>query len=224
MVEIYALPGFAEPLSCWTHLIGAFFSLVMTMSLIFRRPACMNRTAAYAIFGIAVVLLLSMSGVYHLLPRGSMSRDVLQRLDHAAIYVLIAATITSVHLLAFEGFKRWGVITLAWVFAAIAIFFKTMYFTSFPEWLSLTTYLAFGWLGVLTGLWLWFQKGVRLVKPLVYGGIAYTAGALLEFFGEPVLVHGVIGPHEIFHLTVLLGISYHWKCIQYAGLVCNEQA
>jgi predicted membrane channel-forming protein YqfA (hemolysin III family) len=54
---------------------------------------------------------------------------------------------------------------------------------------------------------------VRFVLPLVWGALAYTIGALVDFLSWPVLVAGVVGPHEIFHLAVIAGIAFHWAFI-----------
>jgi predicted membrane channel-forming protein YqfA (hemolysin III family) len=61
---------------------------------------------------------------------------------------------------------------------------------------------------------LWFESGFALVRPLLSGGIFYSAGAVTEFMQAPVLINGVIGPHELFHLAVLIGITYHWKLVR----------
>ncbi len=213
MPEIYSLPGFAEPVSCWTHLIGAMVFLVLSAFLVRHGRSTIGSSIPLAVFGLSAVFLLSMSGVYHLLPIGGTARDVLQRLDHAAIYVLIAGTITAVHAVLFTGFWRWAMILLAWVLAITAIVFKTIYFADFPESLGLITYLVFGWLGAVSAIMLWRKYGFNFIKPLWYGALAYTIGALLEFFRQPILIHGVIGPHEIFHVAVLLGIGYHWQFV-----------
>ncbi len=213
MLETYAIPGFAEPVSCWTHLLGAVVFLYLTLLLVHRSRVNRHHAIAMAVYGFCCVFLLSMSGVYHLLPKDGAASIVLQQLDHAAIYLMIAGTITAVHMVLFTGVSRWAVIALAWSFAAIAITFKTIYFADFPETLGLLSYLVFGWLGIFSGCALWREHGFRFITPLIYGGLAYTAGAVLEFFREPILIHGIVGPHEVFHVAVLLGISYHWYFI-----------
>jgi predicted membrane channel-forming protein YqfA (hemolysin III family) len=55
---------------------------------------------------------------------------------------------------------------------------------------------------------------VRFIQPLVWGALAYTLGGLADFLGWPVLVAGVIGPHEVLHLAVLTGIAFHWAFIR----------
>jgi len=55
---------------------------------------------------------------------------------------------------------------------------------------------------------------------LIWGGLAYTAGAVTEFFRWPELLPGIVGPHEIFHLAVLAGIAWHWAFI--LGIASGE--
>ena len=80
-----------------------------------------------------------------------------------------------------------------------------MYFDTVPPWLGLLMYLGLGWLGLISTIALARRFGVRFVLPLVWGALAYTIGAVAEFLGWPVLVAGVVGPHEIFHLAVAGG-------------------
>jgi channel protein (hemolysin III family) len=83
-------------------------------------------------------------------------------------------------------------------------------------------YLGLGWLGLISTVALARRFGVRFVLPLVWGALAYTAGAVAEFVGWPVLLAGVVGPHEIFHLAVVAGISFHWAFIR--GIASGECA
>lgn len=164
---------------------------------------------AFSVFIISAVFALSMSGVFHLLEPGSGARDVLQRLDHAGIFFLIAGTFTAVHTALFRGVRRWGMLLLIWVIAITAITLKTIFFNDMPEWLGLSLYLGMGWLGAISGVLLYRQYGGRLILPLVYGALWYTAGAAIDFMRAPVLISGVIGPHELFHVAVLMGLGYH---------------
>jgi channel protein (hemolysin III family) len=75
-------------------------------------------------------------------------------------------------------------------------------------------YLGLGWLGLISTIALARRFGVRFVLPLVWGALAYTIGAVAEFLAWPVLVHGIVGPHEVFHLAVLAGVSFHWSFVR----------
>ena len=98
-----------------------------------------------------------------------------------------------------------------WTIAICGITLKSIFFDSVPEWMSLSFYLGLGWIGLVSALLLYKHYGIAYVKPLVFSGIAYTTGAVLEFFSAPILITGVIGPHELFHIAVIIGVFIHWR-------------
>ena len=209
-----SIPGFSDPVSSLTHLAAAVVFAILSFPLIARGRGDALRVSALVVFAFSCVLLLSLSGVYHLLSPGTAGRSVLLRLDHAAIFVLIAGSFTPVHMILLR--ERWQRHLLAWIWvAAIAgLTLKTVFFESTPPWLGLLMYLGLGWLGLISTVALARRFGVRFVLPLVWGALAYTIGALADFLGWPVPVPGVVGPHEIFHLAVIAGISFHWAFIR----------
>lgn len=219
---VQPLFGLADPVSSVTHLAATLVFVVMTLALIRAGRGHTGRIAALIIYATSVVLCFSMSGVFHLLPHGTAGRTVLQRIDHAGVFVLIAGTFTAVHSILFRGWMRWGVIALLWVATATAVPLKTVFFEDMPEWLGLTLYLALPWIGAGTGLVLWRRRGLRYVSPLVWGGVAYSAGAVLEFLRWPNPWPGWIHSHELFHMCVILGASLHWRFC--AGIAVHAQA
>jgi channel protein (hemolysin III family) len=154
-----------------------------------------------------------MSGVYHLLTPGTAGRAVLLRLDHAAIFVLIAGTFTAVHGIVYHGLGRWGPLLFIWTAAITGITLKTIFFDGVGDLLSLALFLGLGWVGAFSGGVLWYRYGFRFVRPLVWGAIAYTIGGIQEYLGWPILVPGVIGAHELFHVMVLIGAIFHWRFV-----------
>lgn len=213
MTDIYAVAGFAEPISSWTHLGGAGVFLC----LIWRRLRALResdaRFMAVMVFGVATVLQLGLSGVYHLLQPPNMARAVLQQLDHAAIFVLIAGTLTAVHGILFTGAWRRRMIIIAWTMCGIGITLKMVFFSETAEWLGLACYFGMGLLGFATTLALWKQHGAAFAMPMLTGGLVYTVGALMDFLREPVIIPGVFGPHECLHVAVLIALTLHWRFI-----------
>ncbi len=212
-LSIVAIPGFSDPFSSITHLIGAGLFFVLGILLLIRQRAGAGQAIAVLVFVSAVVFVLAMSGVFHLLTPGTTGRAVLQRLDHAGIFFLIAATFTPVHVTQFRGALRWGVLGFIWSAAVTGITLKSIYFNDLPEGVSLALYLGLGWVGALSSYLLYRRFGFQRIRLILWGASAYTAGAVLEFFRLPVLVPTVIGPHEIFHVMVLIGIAAHWMYI-----------
>jgi channel protein (hemolysin III family) len=213
-MSVVAIPGFSDPFSSITHLIGAGVFLLLGIVMLLRQRAGIAQTMAALIFVIGTVFLLTMSGVFHLLTPGTTGRAVLQRLDHAAIFFLIASTFTPIHVIQNRGRLRWGILVFIWSAAITGITLKSIYFSEFPEWMGLTLYLGLGWVGALSVYFLYRRFGFEGIRLILWGALAYTVGAVLEFARIPVVAPAVIGPHEVFHVMVLVGIGAHWIHVQ----------
>jgi len=211
--RIYAIPGFSEPVSSLSHLLPAGVFLILGIFLLIRERGNYARVFSLVIFIFASLFMLSMSGVFHLLEPGGAGREVLQRLDHAAIFVLIAGSFTPVHVILFRGWRRWGVLLLIWLLAISGLLMKTLFFHDMSDWLGLAFYLGLGWLGIITLVLMYQRYRQRFLPFLLYGAIAYTLGAIIDYFHYANLLPGVIGPHELFHFFVLAGLSWHWYLV-----------
>ena len=209
-----SLPGISDPVSSLTHLAGAAVFAILGIFLVRRGRGDRNRVAALLVFVSSCVLLLSLSGVYHALRHDSVARDVLMRLDHAAIFLLIAGSFTPVQaILLNRGWHR-HLLPLIWAAAIAGLALKSLYFDAMPEWLGLFMYLGLGWLGLISTATLARRFGLRFTLPLIWGGLAYTVGAVADHAHWPVLLPGIVGPHELFHCAVLAGIAFHWAFIR----------
>ncbi len=208
--RILSIVGFSDPVSSLSHLAGALVFAWLSVVLLRRGRGDRVRMISLCVFAFSCVLLLSLSGVYHLLSPGTAVREVLKRLDHAAIFVLIAGSFTPVHVILFRGAWRWGMLAGIWGAALAGLILKTVYFATMPEWLGMLMYLGLGWMGVISALHLARRYGMRFIQLVLWSAFAYTAGAVIEFWRWPVLLAGIVGPHEIFHLAVLAGISCIW--------------
>lgn len=212
---MFPIPGFVEPFSSISHMAGIAAMLVYAWPVLKRAHGRPGRVVSISIFILAALLVLSFSTIYHLLPLKGTTRAVFQILDHAAIFVLIAGTFTPIHAILFRGFWRWGIITIQWGLAAIGVTLKLLFFASIPEPVSLLSFLAMGWIGLFSGIKLARMRGVAFVMPVIYGALAYTFGAIIDFARIPTLLIGVVEAHELFHLAVLAGLAFHgyfiWK-------------
>jgi len=209
-----SLPGFSDPFSSISHLVAALFAFYYGLELIRLTGGEKRLVVSVVVFILSVTFLLSMSGVFHLLQHESTARHVLQRLDHAGIFALIAGTYTPVHYILFTGFLRWGFLLLIWILAITGITLKSIFFNELAEWLGLMFYLGLGWIGILSAYYTHRLHGFTILKPLIYGALAYTIGATIEFLRLPFLIPNVIGPHELFHIAVLAGIAWHWQFVR----------
>jgi channel protein (hemolysin III family) len=112
-----------------------------------------------------------------------------------------------------DGVLRKVMLLLVWTLCLAGVILKTLFFDAIPEGLGLAFYVAFGWLGVTYFVGLARRGGAQSVLWCFAGGVSYTSGAVLEFARVPVILPGVFGPHEVFHLAIVLGVVCHWVCI-----------
>ena len=95
--ELHRLPCFHEPFSAASHLLGAVVFVALGYRLLRRGRGDRARLLFLGVYAASCVLLLSVSGVYHMTARGGPAHRVMERLDHSAIFVLIAGTFTPAH-------------------------------------------------------------------------------------------------------------------------------
>lgn len=213
IAQVRPIPGFHEPFSALTHLAGALVFAALGVVLVRRGRGDTRRTLFLGIFASTSVLLLTMSGVFHMLEEGSKGREVLGRLDQAAIFTLIAGTHTPVQGLFFRGLARWGALALMWLVATAGIVLFTVFHDALPRGLGIGVYLALGWIAGLAGIVVWRRQGTARVWLLILGGVVYSVGAVLLGLGWPTIWPGVLGPHELWHVAVLAAMGVHWRFV-----------
>jgi channel protein (hemolysin III family) len=194
--------------------MAAGMAVIAAVPLIRRARGSRPRVAAIAIYACCVIATLAISGIYHSLERGCSARIVMKRIDYYAIWLLIAGTFTAVHGVMCSGFWRSGVLIFAWTYASVGVFLQIYRFDLFSGVPGLLLYLGLGWVGVLSIVKLGRQIGFRAVRFIWYAGIAYSAGAVLEATGRPTLIAHWVGPHELFHVAVIVGATLHWVFIR----------
>jgi channel protein (hemolysin III family) len=213
MSTIVSIPGFADPFSSMSHLLGAALFTLFSVFLLRRGRGDAARMASLAVFCFGTVFLLSSSGVMHLLGRDGTAHSVMRRIDHAAIFVLIACSFTPIHVILFQGRQRWIVLTLVWMVAIVGITIKTIFFDSIPPAVGTAIYIGMGWIGLASWRAVVKEYGFQFARPIMWGGFAYTIGGVLDSLHWPVLISGVVQWHEVFHVAVLIGLGCHWAFI-----------
>lgn len=203
-----------EPINGLTHGFGALLALVGLIILLYDSFYDINRTVAFSVFGISMVLLYVSSTLYHSVWAKEKTLELLRKLDHCMIYVLIAGTYTPVCLLALEGAWKWGLLATVWGLAITGIIKKFLWNT--PRWLSTLFYLAMGWLAVIIFPVLWEKLPLAFLGWIAAGGLAYSAGAVIYSIRKPDPFPGHFGFHEIWHLFVMAGtFSHFWAFYQF---------
>ena len=201
--------SFAEELAnSLTHGIGLLFSLAALPVLVLAAAGGGDawHVVAASVYGASLVLLYSTSTLYHALasPR---AKAVLRRMDHAAIYLLIAGTYTPFLFGPLRGAWGWSLAGVVWGLALVGVLFKSVFGIRLPH-LSTTLYLAMGWLVVVAIVPMLRTVPPRGIAWLVVGGLLYTGGVV--FF---VLDRRLRFAHAIWHLFVLGGSAAHFAAV-----------
>jgi hemolysin III len=156
-----------------------------------------------SIFGTTLVLLYAASTLYHSI-RNPRVKRFFQRLDHAAIFLLIAGTYTPFTLVSLRGGWGWTLLAIVWGLAILGIVLEVAAHT---RRFSVALHLAMGWLAVIAA-----GPLIRSVHPdglllLALGGVAYTLGVI--FYAWQRLPYN----HALWHLFVLAGSACHFSCV-----------
>jgi hemolysin III len=193
------------------HQWGFFASLVLGFVLVLGASGASERAAA-AVFATALAAMFGVSALYHRITWRPGARRWMRRLDHAAIYVLIAGTYTPFCLLALSGAWRWTVLLVVWGGALVAIVFKLAWDDA-PKWLAAAIGIALGWAGIVAVPQLWEHAGATALALLATGGVLYTAGAVVYARERPDPVPAVFGYHEIFHALVVAAAAFQFAAV-----------
>lgn len=208
-----AIHKLKEPFSAISHYVGAVAAILglgYLMYLVWNHTVAI---VAFAIYGACLTSLYVASGIYHSVETRS---KWLQRMDHMAIYLMIAGTYTPICLLALRGAIGYGTLAAEWSMAAVGII-ANVFFGGGPKWLRLTLYLLMGWLAVVLVPVL---SGVLPTSALLWmlaGGLVFTGGTIIYATGRPRLWPGIFGAHELWHLFVLGGSACHYFLMLYAA-------
>jgi hemolysin III len=165
-----------------------------------------------AVFLAASVLLFGISGLYHRGTWGTRGTAILRRIDHANIYVFIAATYTPLALILLDGASRVVLLTVIWAAAAGGLLFR-LFWLSPPRWLYTALYIVMGWtaLGWLGAFY--EAAGLTVLILIIAGGICYTLGAVVYARSHPDPSPAWFGYHEIFHVGTIAGFVCHYVAI-----------
>ena len=190
----------------WIHLVAAPLSLAAGIVLI-----CLAQGAALkwacAVFMVCSLVLFANSAAYHLGDWSPRVTDVLRRIDHLNIFLLIAGTYAPVSL-ALEPFWRNAIIGGMWACTSVAMIVHVIWISA-PRWLYTITYIVFGVSGVAF-MWLFWVSpyaGPPVVILLAAGGTCYIAGAIVYALRKPDPWPRVFGFHEIFHCGTVAGYA-----------------
>jgi hemolysin III len=206
-----------EPVNSLTHWVAALLALVGLIALLIVGWGTPVKVISLVIYGASLIFLFSASATYHTVNRKDKVLEVFRKVDHAAIFLLIAGTYTPFCVNAFTGFWQWGMLSVIWSLALIGVLVKVFYIHS-PRWLNAGIYVVMGWLGIAAAGQMFMALPVWVISWLVAGGVIYTLGAVVYSTKMFNFVPGVFGFHEIWHIFVILAALAHFVAVMGVAL------
>lgn len=199
---------FRNPVSAGTHLLWCIFGMYITALLWRLGRGDRLRQLSTGIFGLSMVLLYGASGLYHAVLGPERLLFYLRRLDHSAIYVLIAGTYTPVFAVLLRG--RLRIVLLSWVWGLAGVGILAKWLLPWPPyWLTVALYITMGWMVLLPIVPLIRAVGVQAMLWALLGGVLYTFGGVCDAAKWPILLPGIIGHHEVLHVADMGGTLIH---------------
>ena len=164
------------------------------------------------IYSLSLIGLFGISALYHRPTWKPNQRMWMRRMDHAAIYVLIAGTFTPICLLALPPLIGIKLLQLVWSAALLGII-QSLFWVTAPKWLASIFYLAVGCLIIPYLPELKAALSTNDLLLIFAGGVSYAIGAIIYALKRPNPYPKVFGYHEIFHLLVIAGAALHFIVI-----------
>jgi hemolysin III len=197
-----------EWLNCAVHVVGIVACCVALPVLIAAgwQSGDPWLLAGGLVFGLSALLMFTTSALYHA-SRDPVVRLRLRRVDHAAIYVLIAGTYTPFTLGALRGSWGWSLAVVIWTLALAGIIFKTTSLGFRFHRTSVALYVVMGWLAVVA-----IKPLMQALSPfelawLVAGGLCYTGGVVFYLWKSRPYTHA------IWHVFVFAGVACHFVTV-----------
>ena len=165
------------------------------------------RITAFSIYGSSLTILYLVSTLYHSLTN-SRIKAIFRRLDHAAIYLLIAGTYTPIILISLRTTWVIYILPIVWTMAVIGVYIKVFYIHRYER-LTLTYYIIMGWMALIAAKPLFNSIPIESFIWIIVGGVAYTTGVVFYVWDR------LPFNHTIWHGFVLAGSFSHFMGILY---------
>lgn len=164
------------------------------------------------IYSISLCAMFGISALYHRPNWPEKARMWMRRLDHSAIFLMIAGTGTPLCLIAIPNNGGQDLLKIIWLAGALGIT-QSLFWVNAPKWLAAGLYLIMGWLAIPYLPELNRALGGPRVGLILAGGIIYSVGALVYALKKPNPLPKYFGYHEIFHLLVIVAAALHFYVI-----------
>jgi len=203
-----------EPFSGLSHLLGALLTIPALAYMLLTLPEQQFGTylTSYVVFSISMFLMFASSAIYHLANISSKGIRKLKRIDHMAIFVMIAGSYTPYCLLGLDDSLSRIMFGIIWGIAIFGIMVKIFWLHA-PRWLSTLLYVGMGWVAIFIYKPLSQNLSSQSIDWLFTGGLVYTLGAIVYATKWPNISVKYFNFHDLWHLFVLGGAACHFVSI-----------
>ena len=203
------------PVNPWPHAIAFVLAAIGLAYLVARFRVSGSELAVMGIYGCGLVVLFGASASYHALAeRRPAFYPALRRIDHASIYVMIAASYTPVAFFGLDGAWRTATLAAVWILSAAGVI-VSLRLSNAPRALSTGLYAAYGWAALIPAARLVDRLPHPATALIAAGGALYTLGAVVYATKSLNFWPGRFGFHEVFHCLVVAGAAVQFIAIAF---------
>lgn len=201
-----------NPVRGFLHGGAAIASVIGLIVLLAVNPLRLSVVAASSIYAGSLVIMYTISALYHSVPWSDRWKERMRRLDHSGIFLVVAGTYTPIAVIALDGVWETATLAAVWVAALVGIVIKLVE-RRVRLGISVTIQSVMGW-GALIPMWeIARQLGTDTVLWVAAGGLLYTVGMVFMLTRWPKLSPRVFGYHELFHVLVVAASAVHFVAI-----------
>jgi hemolysin III len=188
----------------WSHALAAPLAAVFTVALAARCLGDSPRLITMIVYGLSLMLMYGWSAAYHIVTWEPARRQFMRQVDHANIFIVIAATSTAIGLNVLGGWERFALLVAVWVPTILGVLMNVLRIR-LPSGPRVGLYIATGLAGLVALPGLLSALPLPAILLLIAGGVLYAVGGLIYSTQVPDPAPRVFGYHEVFHLFVLAG-------------------
>jgi len=205
----------SDIINFYSHLAGAVASLAGYIVLLCASGGDVTKIVLSSIYSICAIFIFACSSIYHGQKAEDDDTNPWRKLDHIAIFFMIAGTYTPISWIYLDVYWRWSIIGAQWLLVILGLVFKLVYIKG-PRWLTIAIYLLMGWMALIPLGQLLAAMPFSSIALLFAGGVAYSVGAVIYAIKKPNPFPGIFGFHEIFHFLVIIGAVLHYLMVYVA--------
>lgn len=214
-----------EQFNAYSHLSGALAGIIMTAVFLY---ISLNidpmLSAAVSLTGLSYVFLFAASFLYHAHKLNEKEENLWLKLDHAAIFIMMAGSYIGPMYIYSSGSVRWGVLGAVWTFAILGVILKVR-FTAVPNWINVAVYAPLGIAALVPMVLLWERVSsipsafvpIPQLKGLLIAGLAvYGVAGIVYAARKPDIRPEFLGFHGVFHILILIGAFLHAMALHHS--------